>query len=42
MTFRNVPDYERPADSNRDNVYEVTVRPYDGRNYGSHDVTVSR
>ena len=40
MTFRNVPDYERPADSNRDNLYEVTVRPYDGRNYGSHDVTV--
>ena len=41
MTFRNVPDYERPADSNRDNLYEVTVRPYDGRNYGSHDVTVT-
>ena len=41
MTFRNVPDYERPADSNRDNVYEVTVRPYDGRNYGSHEVTVT-
>ena len=41
MTFRNVPDYERPADSNRDNIYEVTVRPYDGRNYGSHDVTVA-
>ena len=41
MTFRNVPDYERPADSNRDNLYEVTVQPYDGRNYGSHDVTVT-
>ena len=41
MTFRNIPDYERPADSNRDNIYEVTVRPYDGRNYGSHDVTVT-
>ena len=41
MTFRNVPDYERPADSNRNNVYEVTVRPYDGRNYGSHEVTVT-
>ena len=40
MTFRTIPDYERPADSNRDNVYEVTVRPYDGRNYGSHDVRV--
>ena len=41
MTFRNIPDYERPADSNRDNLYEVTVQPYDGRNYGSHDVTVT-
>ena len=40
MTFRNVPDYERPDDGNRDNMYEVEVRPYDGRYYGSHDVTV--
>ena len=41
MTFRSVPDYERPADSDRDNVYEVEVRPYDGRYYGSHPVTVT-
>ena len=41
LTFRNVPDYERPADSNRDNVYEVQIRPYDGRHYGAYDVTVS-
>ena len=41
MTFRTVPDYERPVDSDRDNVYEVEVRPYDGRYYGSHNVTVS-
>ena len=41
LTFRNSPDYERPADSNRDNVYEVTVRPYDGRYYGAFDVTVT-
>ena len=34
LTFRTPPDYERPADSNRENVYEVTVRAYDGRNYG--------
>ena len=40
MTFRNIPDYERPADSGGDNIYEVEVRPYDGRYYGSHDVTV--
>ena len=41
LTFRNLPDYERPADSNRDNIYELQVRPYDGRNYGSFDVTVT-
>ena len=41
LTFSSPPDYERPADSNRDNEYEVTVRAYDGRNYGSHDVTVT-
>ena len=41
LTFRNLPDYERPADSNRDNVYELQVRPYDGRYYGSFDVTVT-
>ena len=41
MTFRNLPDYERPADSNRNNIYEVEVRPYDGRYYGSHYVTVT-
>ncbi len=41
LTFRTPPDYERPADSNRDNVYEVTVRAYDGRNYGDFDVTVT-
>ena len=26
LTFRYLPDYDRPADSNRDNLYEVTVR----------------
>ncbi len=41
MTFRSVPDYERPVDSDRDNVYEVEVRPYDGRYYGSHNVVVT-
>ncbi|MCY4364802.1 MAG: cadherin domain-containing protein [Chloroflexi bacterium] len=41
MTFRNTPDYERPADSDRNNIYEVEVRPYDGRYYGSHHVTVT-
>ena len=41
LTFRNVPDYERPADSGRDNMYEVTVRASDGRNYGYLEVTVT-
>ena len=41
LTFRSLPDYERPADSNRDNEYEVTVRAYDGRSYGTFDVTVT-
>ena len=41
LTFRTPPDHERPADYNRDNVYDVTVRAYDGRNYGTFDVTVT-
>ena len=41
LTFRDIPDYERPVDASRDNVYEVEIRPYDGRYYGSHDVKVS-
>ena len=41
LTFRSLPDYERPADSDRDNIYQLQVRPYDGRYYGSFDVTVT-
>ena len=42
LTFRNPPDVDRPADSNRDNEYLVTVRAYDNRGqYGSYDVTVT-
>ena len=41
LTFRNPPDFERPADSNRDNTYEVTIRASDGRYYGTLDVTVT-
>ena len=41
LTFRNTPNYERPADSDRNNEYLVTVRAYDGRYYGSKDVTVT-
>ena len=31
LRFRYSPDHERPADSDRDNVYEVTVRASDGQ-----------
>ena len=41
LTFRNVPDYERPTDSNRDNTYVFTVQASDGRVYGSFDETVT-
>ena len=40
LTFRNVPDYERPADSGRDNMYSFSVRASDGRYYGYLEVTV--
>ena len=40
LRFRYTPDYERPADSNRDNVYTFSVRASDGRYYGYREVTV--
>ena len=41
LSFRKVPDYERPADSDKDNVYSLSVRASDGRNYGYLAVTVT-
>ena len=42
LTFRNPPDVDRPADSNRDNEYLVSIRAYDNRGrYGSYEVTVT-
>ena len=41
LSFRKTPDYEKPADSNKDNEYVVTVRASDGRNYGTLDVVVT-
>ena len=41
LTFRNVPDHERPADSGRDNVYNFSVRASDGRLHGYLEVTVT-
>ena len=37
----SVPDHERPADSNRDNVYNFTVHTTDDRYYGTLHVTVT-
>ncbi len=41
LTFKTPPDYEAPADANRDNVYEVTVQASDGSLVGSLTVTVT-
>ena len=41
LRFRYTPDHERPADSNRDNVYNFSVRASDGRYYGYLEVTVT-
>ena len=41
LRFPATPDYEAPADSNRDNAYRVTVRATDGTNVGMLDVTVN-
>ena len=41
LGFGGLPDFESPADSGRDNVYEVTVRAGDGTNYGTRDVVVT-
>ena len=37
----HVPDYERPADSNRDNTYVFTVQVSDGRYYGTFEEMVT-
>ena len=41
LSFADVPDYESPADSNRDNLYHVTVTAFDGANQKSLSVTVT-
>ena len=41
LRFRNVPDHERPADSNRDNSYVFTVQVSDGQVYGNLAETVT-
>ena len=41
LSFRVAPDYESPADADRDNVYNVTVQARDGSHAISLDVTVT-
>ena len=41
LRFKNTPDFERPADGNRDNIYVFTVRAYDGSVYGTFEEIVT-
>ena len=42
LTFKAAPDYEKPGDANKDNVYEVTVEATDAvGNTGTKDVKVT-
>ena len=42
LTFKAPPDYEKPGDANKDNVYEVTVEATDAvGNTGTKDVKVT-
>ena len=41
LTFSNAPNYEIPADSDTDNVYDITVVASDGANRGTLDVIVT-
>ena len=40
LEFSEMPDFEDPADSNSNNIYEVTIVADDGRNTTTMDVTV--
>ena len=40
LEFKEKPDYEKPMDANKDNVYEVTVKVFDGEETTTKDVTV--
>ena len=41
LTFGSPPDHENPADADRDNVYEVTVKASAGTNEDTLDVTIT-
>ena len=40
LTFRSTPNFEAPADSDRDNTYELTITARSGREQDEFDVTV--
>ena len=40
LALKEKPDFENPMDSNKDNVYEVTVQATDDANMGTRAVTV--
>ena len=40
LAFKANPDFESPADKNKNNIYEVTVEAADGNNIGKLNVTV--
>ena len=41
LTFKTPPNFEAPADRNRDNIYLVTVQARDGTTTGRKDVSVT-
>ena len=41
LFFVQKPDYENPADANRDNLYEVTVRASDGTMHADREIRVT-
>ncbi|MBJ7440106.1 MAG: hypothetical protein JHD35_13895, partial [Sphingopyxis sp.] len=41
VTFKNAPDFERPADANRDNVFDVVVTASDGRGQTTQAVAIT-
>ena len=40
LTLTGTPDFESPADRNRDNVYHITLRLSDGSLSQTHDITI--
>ena len=41
LDFVDPPDFDRPADSNRDNLYRVAVNAFDGETTATFDVSVT-